>query len=524
MVSIMLVVILLFVFLIFRLFFLTTSNSLKIMAKEQNTIFFEISNNRGNIYDRNYKKIVNNEKGYKGIVDENFSEPTKLYPFLSNKSKFINNPIEKYPYMVDLDYGNFTISGVNTFLYDRRYSDTQIMPHLVGYINKDNLGVSGLEKSYNDFLTENIYKSRIEYNVTGTNRVLKGSKKIIKEDEKKGIITTIDLDIQKIVEEVGREKIQKGAVLVSDAKTNEILASGSFPTFNPNNVENYIDNNDGALINRVLESYTVGSIFKLLVAGVALSNNIDKNKHYFCNGSITISGQEYGCHNTKGHGSINMKEAIRESCNPYFVNLVQQIPEDSLYSTAKLLGFGRSISLATSIIADGGKLPTVDELYNVGEKNSFSFGQGKLLATPLHISNLIQTILNDGVFVAPTLVLGQVISTAGGKIEPKKEEVRIFTKEIANFLRESMIGVINDGTGKLGKPNNVTAGGKTGTAQTGQYDENNVEYLNGWFTGFFPAEEPKYIITIMLDKGGEGGFIAAPIFKEIAERIQKLNL
>jgi len=524
MTSIMLAIILLFLFLVFRLFFLTTSDYLETMAKEQNTITFEISSNRGNIYDRNYKKIVNNQVGYKGIIDEKFNEPNKLYPFLRNKDTFINNPVERYPYMVDLNYGKFTIEGVNTFLYNVRYGNDQLMPHLVGYTNKDNVGVSGMERSFDDFLTDNIYRSKIEYNVTGNNQILKGSKRITNENEKKGVVTTIDLGIQEIIEKIGREKIDKGAIVVTKADTNEIVGSASFPTFDPNDVEAYIDNSDGALINRAITSFTVGSIFKLLIAGVALEHNINPDSKYYCGGSIKIYGQEYGCHDKSGHGYLNLHGAIRESCNPYFVNLVRNIPEKSLYSYSKLIGFGETIDLANGINTNKGILPSVDELGNKGEKSSFSFGQGKLLATPLHISNLIQAILNDGVFIKPSLILGEVISTAGGDIKPKKDEVKIFSKSTADFLKNSMVDVIENGTGKLAKAQSVTSGGKTGTAQTGQYDENREEYLNAWFTGFFPAEQPKYIVTVMLDSGGEGGYIAAPIFKEVVDEIQKLNL
>ncbi|MGL5973153.1 MAG: peptidoglycan D,D-transpeptidase FtsI family protein, partial [Oscillospiraceae bacterium] len=440
---------LMFVFLSFRVYFLSTSDYLKTMAENQNRISFIISNDRGNIYDRNYKKLVNNQKKYKGILDEDFKDPLKLYPFLTDKNYFIKNLPNKFPYMVDLDYGNFKIDGVNTFIYEDRYSTNQIMPHLIGYIDKDNNGVVGLEKAYNTFLTKDIYTSKVQYNVTGRKNVIKGSKKIINEQENKGIITTIDKDIQEIIEKIGNEKIEKGSILITDSKSNEIISSASFPAFDPNNVENYIKNEDGALINRVLTPYTVGSTFKLLIAAVALENNVSPKIRYNCTGSIEMYGQVYGCHNRRGHGVLNLNSALEQSCNPYFVNLIKFIKEDSLYSIAKIIGFGEQINLGKDMKAQGGVLPTVKELENKGEKSSFSFGQGKLMSTPLHINNLVHVIINDGYLIDPTFMLGEVYSTAGEIPSIKNTPRKIFSKETADFLKKSMGGVINVGTGKF---------------------------------------------------------------------------
>lgn len=521
-ISLFLVMCLLFVFLIFRIYFITTSSYLNAMAKNQNTLTFEISTKRGNIYDRNFNKIVNDELAYKGILDESFTKYHEIVKYLQDGS-MLSMPIPSFPYMLDLKYGNFTIDGVTTFSYFRRYSENQLLSHIIGYINSDNNGVTGIEKDFNEFLKNEAETSFISYNIRSDNKILDGSKKVDLNQNNKGIVISIDKDIQYIIEEIGKDKIDKGAILVTDSKTNEILGMASFPNFNPYKIEDYINDENKALLNRNLLNYNIGSIFKLLIAGVALESGVDTEKKYYCKGYIEVNNHRYNCHKHEGHGYVNMNEALAKSCNPYFVEIVKSLTSENLYNISKLLGFSDIISLSESINTDRSILPSIQELKNIGERSLFSFGQGKLMGSTLHVANLMNAILNDGFLTFPKLIYGEVYSKASTLPEYKAEKIRIFSKTTSDFLKKSMKDTVFNGTGIYAKSDEYISAGKTGTAQTGQFDENNNEYLNGWFSGFYPYDNPKYTIIILLDKGGEGGINAAPIFKEILDNIDRIR-
>ena len=521
--QILISVMLVFGLLMSRLFFLTSSVNLNTIALKQNTHEFIVGNNRANIYDRNYEKLTNMQIGYKALVPEDFTEIEKLKPYLLDEEKFIRDFNNKNYTLADVKHGGIPFDDIEVITYKQRYSENQLASHIIGYVDEETGdGISGIEKGYNAFLSEGIDKDSVTFTKTAKNELLKGSKKIENNETNQGVLTTLDIDLQKIIKDVGDKHIEKGSILVSDSKTNEILAMESFPSFDPRDVKSSLGDENSPFINRNLTTISVGSTFKLFIAGVALENGVDKNLAYDCTGEIDINGQIYQCHNKEGHGTQNLESAIMNSCNPYFVNLATKLSPESLNSNLKLLGFDKEIVLGDGVTAKSGTIPTIEELENIGEKSNFSFGQGKLLATPVHISNLLNMIINNGEYIEPTLIQGEVYSTVSEPLNTK-QSTKIFSPETCEFLKGAMVKVIEQGTGKLAKPNEGVAGGKTATAQTGQFTENGEEKLTGWFSGFYPAEEPKYTIIVMLEHGGEGGVLATPVFKEIIDEINKLT-
>ena len=185
---------------------------------------------------------------------------------------------------------------------------------------------------------------------------------------------------------------------------------------------------------------------------------------------------------------------------------------------AKAIGFGRETQLAPGIVSQEGTLPTESDLNNLHELANFSFGQGKLTATPIQVASMVSAVANGGMAVTPKLVLG---STQDGKTIEEKEQpapVRIFSEQTASILRQDMIGVVEEGSATMAKPQQGGAGGKTASAQTGMYDENGEEIVHAWFAGFFPAQNPKYAAVILIEGGEYGGMVASPLFKEIVDR------
>jgi len=163
----------------------------------------------------------------------------------------------------------------------------------------------------------------------------------------------------------------------------------------------------------------------------------------------------------------------------------------------------------------------VDELEVPAELANFSFGQGKLTATPLQITQLSCTIANDGKM--PVLRLVKGITLDGITVENEKpcQISQVIKKETAQKLKLMMISAVSNNEQSNAKTMNTTAGAKTSTAQTGRYDENGNEYCHGWITGFFPAYKPKYVLTVLVEDGGFGNDTAAPVFRSIADEIME---
>ena len=186
---------------------------------------------------------------------------------------------------------------------------------------------------------------------------------------------------------------------------------------------------------------------------------------------------------------------------------------------AENLGFGASAELAPGLFSAAGNLPGSSELSSKAALASFSFGQGKLLATPVQIAALAAAVANGGFSVTPKLVLGTTDENGKLSAAPIYEKNRVMSEAAAKKLREMMISVVEEGSGANAKPNRGGAGGKTASAQTGQYDKDGNEIVHAWFAGFYPAEEPKYAIAVFAEGMNSGSDFAAPVFKKICDGI-----
>lgn len=173
------------------------------------------------------------------------------------------------------------------------------------------------------------------------------------------------------------------------------------------------------LINRALMPYCVGSSFKLAVAAAALEQGIPPSFSVDCVGGTTVAGRIFYCHNHAGHRQTNLRRAIEQSCNPYFIKLGQKAGAQALLGMAQALGFGQETVLAEGITARQGTLPSLEELSSPHELANFSFGQGKLTATPVQVAAMVSAVANGGLAVSPKLVLGS--TTDGSTLEPQQQ-------------------------------------------------------------------------------------------------------
>lgn len=401
------------------------------------------------------------------------------------------------------------------------FSTVQPAVHLVGYLDGQGRGVSGLQKEF-DSLLQGI-PTTVTYTVNGTYGVVEGIKPLLEQNTaqyEKGVVTTLLYQLQKKGEEVFPSG-KRGAVAVSCCATGELLCAASFPGFSPKDVAASLESSASPLLNRLFCEYNVGSVFKLCVAAAALEQGISPSYSYCCQGSIT-AGVEFGCHNNRGHGTLTMFEALAVSCNPYFIHLAEKVGARSLYRMAVALGFGIATPLGETMVGEGGFLPTPETLASPASLANFAIGQGDFMATPLQIQTLTAAIANGGVRFAPNLVLGT--RNQQGKTAYRKggQGVRVMKQETADTLREMMGRVMTHGTGQKGYEKTLPSGGKTSTAETGMVDHNGQGVKICWFTGFYPLDNPRYAVTVVVEEGLSGGDTAAPVFLELCRYLKGL--
>lgn len=488
-------------------------------ASEQGKYTLKVGHNYGNIYDRNFNLLVNDTTAYYAAINPTPMAAEEVLPHVKNKDEYYDSLTYGKPFICEVEKSDFECEDITVFEVPVRNRETQLAQHIIGYTNESG-GVTGIEYAYEDLLNEQIGENSVTYNVDGYGNVMEGLGKNVTKAEKvtNGVVLTIDKYIQAICELAG-SSMQKGAVVVMDIHSGDILGMASFPSYSISNLSEAVNDENSPLINRCLYPYNVGSIFKLVTSLAAFEQGIDEDFSYNCTGVTEVSGQKFKCHDLSGHGELDMYGAMRESCNTYFIELSKNIDSEIMLDVSQRLGFGRNVSLASGITVSGGTLQTREDLLMPAEKANMSFGQGKLTASPVQICAFIASIANEGTLYVPRLIRG--ISRDGESIvnENMIKAMEVFDRKTSFRLQDLMIEAVDKNENSNARPSNTHAAGKTSTAQTGRFDENDEEICHGWITGYFPLSCPKYAVTVLCEDGGYGNECAAPVFKEIAERI-----
>lgn len=488
-------------------------------GKERSTRTLTVGERRGKIYDRNYKLLVESEEKLLSVVVPSAASLDFMKKHLTDEE--IKDKIHKgLPFIIESEE-TVNTEFVRTFSVPQRYSDDLTAVHLIGYTDKDKKGVSGIEKAFDSFLTENSGKLTVTFDCDRTGRILAGMDKRINDinfTSKAGVVLSIDKDIQKITEAALSESgIKSGTAIVMKVHTGEILALASYPTYNPAKVAEAINGENSPLLNKALYAYSPGSVFKPLVAAAALEHGISSDFTYECKGEIRVGDRKFSCYNHNAHGKINMTEALEESCNTYFVNLIMHTDTELLISLCERLGITRSVTLASTIVSQKGVLPERESLDLKGVLANFSFGQGELLITPIKMSEIYHT-LATGNYLPSKLIMG--FTNYVGLMTPEKDTppIKLLSDSTVNEMRKMLKSVVENGKADKAFSDLVSLSGKTGTAQSGIY-ENGKEILRTWFSGFFPSDNPNYIVIVMNENGIGGNTDCAPIFKKICEGI-----
>ncbi len=385
-----------------------------------------------------------------------------------------------------------------------------------GYKTRDIVGFGGIEEKLDYYLRQKEGALSLEVDHKGKFIRLLGFKP---PQDGKDIQLTLDIRIQKLAEEALGER--KGAVVLMDPYSGEVLVMASSPGFEPEaflgpSVKATQSFSNSALVNRAISSsYAPGSVFKLVTAaGGVETKKINLSTTYFCPGKLRVGNRDFACWDT--HNQENLAAAIAHSCDVFFYKTGLLIGPQALHDYAVKFGLGKPTGIDLPYEVNGfvpdplwKKISRLQGWYD-GDTANFSIGQGDLLTTPLQISRLVAVFANQGTLVTPYLIK----SVGGVNFEdPRRRQSRVpVKKEIIGYLRKDMIGTIKDpsGTANILAVLPVEIAGKTGTAQAGP------NRTHGWFAGFFPYAEPRYVICVFLEGSGSG-HMASILAKQIIQ-------
>ncbi len=460
----------------------------------------------------------------------------------------------------------------------RHYPFGPALAHVVGYVGEVaeeeqtgdplldlpgfRIGKSGVERAFEESLRGKAGISRVEVNAFG--RVIR---ELRREEGVPGgdAVLTIDAELQRYTN--GRMRDVSGAAVVLDIDSGEVLALASTPSFDPNvfahgiNFRDWrglLENPRKPLVNKAIAGqYPPGSTFKMMVALAALENGVVTPDHRnLCTGSVTLGDSVFHCWKKRGHGWVNMRQAIEQSCDVYFYDLARRLGIDPIAEMARRFGLGERLGLELPGEQPGlvpgrdWKLALFGEPWQQGETLVSGIGQGYLLATPLQLAVMVARLAGGGYAVTPRLVRqaglggdGAAPAEAEGagdeaaQARPRPPSLGISPASLA-VVREGMDRVSNSPRGTAYRARIKDAAfalaGKTGSSQVRRISK--AERLSGvrknedkpWeerdhamFVAFAPVSAPRYAISVVVEHGGSGSRAAAPIARDILLEAQR---
>jgi penicillin-binding protein 2 len=546
----------------------------------------EVAPPRGDIVDRNGKELVTTRPSFNVVlVREDSNDIDDLLKRLSvvlkddvsvlwerireAESKQRHIPVRlkenlSWDTLAYLETHNMDFPGIRIEVFPRRfYHYGDMAAHLIGYlgeISKKNLeeagsdyyrggdlvGKMGLERLMEEDLRGEKGSSSSEVNARGFEQQLLTRVEPVPGNE---VRLTLDLDLQQVAEGIMDADGKAGAVVAMEVKTGRILVFASTPRLHLEDFEGGIstkkwnallENPKHPLINKALQAmYPPGSTYKMITALAGLAKGaIDKNTTFFCPGHISYGNRRYHCWKRGGHGTVDLKRALSESCDVYFYQVGIRVGVNALAEYANKLGLGVKTGVALEY-EKSGLIPTKEwkrkkygEKWQDGETLSIAIGQGFNLVTPLQLTQMIATLVNDGKQYLPQIV--ESVTDADGNIiesfTPKQTgELLADEKKYLDLIREGMAEVVQGarGTARVARIDGINVGGKTGTAQVVRLEqykhlkEEDIPYKfrdHAWFTAFAPVEDPEIAVTVLVEHGLHGSSGAAPVAKAVMER------
>ncbi|MBE6753339.1 MAG: penicillin-binding protein 2 [Ruminococcaceae bacterium] len=494
-------------------------------AHSQSTYRLELSRTRGRIYDAQLRPLAGGRVRYKAAIAPSEECRSHLAGVMEPKqyAAISENLRRRSPFVCVVSSGDIEGSGVSVFRTETRYSANTVAEHTIGYLNGSGEGASGIERVYDSYLAGAEGALTLSYEITAAGGSLAGVKPTVTDttaNSRAGVVLTLDTDIQLLAEEAAKQ-LPRGAVVVMELPDCKLRAVVSTPSIECDSIGTYLEREDAPLLNRAISAYDIGSVFKLTVAAAALETGLDPTSVYCCEGYTDIGENRFHCSNREGHGDVDMYSAIACSCNTYFIDLARQIGGERILEYARRLGLGQSISLCDGYDTAAGCLPEPKTLDRPAALANLAFGQGELLSTPMHMAALTAAIANGGIYRKPSILVGLV--NAEGEYIQKTETPQgkeILSQETCRVLTLAMRKAVTEGTASGGEGERVQCAAKTGTAQTGIV-ENGHKVLQAWYAGFFPYDDPRYVCVVLAEDGKSGGSSAAPVFKHIADGLER---
>ena len=541
---------------------------------------------RGLIYDRNGVVLATNQQNFQALIvaeqtpslQKTLDAFKKIMPLTeaeeqrirkdlkSNKS-FVPIKIKENLTWEEVSKIQLNASDLPGVIIDeglsRYYPYGEKMAHVLGYVaavsDKDvkddpllevpgfKIGKSGIEKLYEKKLRGKGGNLKSEVNAYG---------RVMKEIEKKEgipgerIDLTIDARLQEKAYDLFAEKNQSGAAILLDVHTGEILAFVSAPSFDPNVFSKGISskewkellaNEKNPLSNKAISGqYSPGSTFKIITSLAALEAGVIKpDTRFFCAAKMVLGTHAFHCWKRAGHGSLNVVEALKHSCDIFFYETSLRLGIEKLAEMARRFGLGSKINIGlenekSGLIPDKAwKLKRFGETWQQGESLISGIGQGYILTTPLQLATMIARVANGGYQVTPTF------SILNQQDKEHIKKIKINPRYL-DMVKQGLYDVVNVPGATAYRSHfdyhGIKMSGKTGSTQVRRITmkERQTRILkqeelpwrlrdHGVFVGYAPADNPKYAVAVLVEHGGGGSTAAAPIASKILLEAVKLD-
>ncbi len=522
-----------------------SAKSLQVKAQRQHTAALVVFPERGNIYDRNGEKLA-----YSIMAKSVFADPSKvrnptevaakLAPILNLEKGYIQKRLRQDTSFTWLarKIDQPTVQAIESlkldgiFLIDepkRYYPNGELAGQVLGSVGLDNNGLSGLEHKYESQLNGSLEGLAWIRDAKGKKLYPRRERLTAPSDEPLNITLTIDRRIQNIVETqlkeaVANKNAKGGIALAMDPRTGEIMAMASEPAFNPNQPDKAAK--EKSQIKVIAESFDPGSTFKPFLAAAAMEDGAAKETdRFFCEkGQYVVADRVIREAQRKSYGSLTLLEVMKYSSNIGSVKLAEKLGKDKFYDYMVNFGFGRKTGIDLPGEAAGILRPS--RSWTRVDSATIAFGQG-ISVTAIQLLTAMSALANNGELMKPYIVK-EVFDDERKNVRqfvptPLRQVVSpAVAKRITNILTE-VVGA-SDGTGKNARIMNISVAGKTGTAQ--KFDQRLRKYsserVKTSFIGYFPAENPKVALLVILDEPRKdmwGGLASAPVFSSIGSQI-----
>lgn len=537
---------LLFFALVVRLFWVQVINSVDMqnLALNQWTRDLPLTAERGKIYDNNGATLAVSISSYDLYArGREIKDATRVADYISKKLSISYDKVyEKISYknvsevLIKLQIDTKTAKDIllqdfsGIFLtesIERYYPYGDLLTQILGFTTIDNIGQAGVEAYFNDILTGQNGKYIVQSDLQGK-EIENSLRTYIEGSAGDNIYLTINVGIQLILEKVlnqiyEEQKAKSVSAIIMNAKTGEVVASSSKPSFDLNNLprDNVQTMMEQVKNKLVVDVYEPGSTFKILTMSSALEENkTNINDHFYCSGYRIVDGQKIKCWKTIGHGSQDLTTGMVNSCNCVFMDLASRLGTQTFYSYLKNFGIGTKTGIEVSGESSG-ILMKQSSVKNV-DLARIGFGQA-IAVTPLQLITAVCSAVNGGNLYTPTIIKKTTSSYGTTKTfsEPivKTQTVSKQTSQIINQMLRKVVNKTGDFTFVEG----YDVGGKTGTAQ--KYENGTIargKYISS-FIGTYPANDPEYVLLFLVDEPGAGAYygsvVAAPYAKIIFSEI-----